>query len=429
MRNTYKNIMMILLLLPVILVCACVNKTSDGIRYIAPEASRTARMLEVIPIVKVTPAPTAVMSPSPFIVVTATPRPTGTPRPTPRPTTQAEHRLAGMTVEEKIGQLVMFGFTGTESVSSEFKALMRQYCIGNVILYGPNIDRERSDGGFLRCKKLTDGLRAVNTGDAPLMIAIDVEGGDVVRFKWDDTLLSAASLGKKNKQGIAESQFERIGEGLLKAGIDLDLAPVMDIAVDPSGTFLKNRIISSSPEVAGEIGAACIRGLHNSGCLSLVKHFPGHGATASDSHKTTPVIKKTKQELDGYELRSFRYAADAGADGVMVGHLSFPKIDPDHIASQSYYFITEVLRGELGFKGFVMSDDFRMDGLRNQGPLGKAAVNFILAGGDIILCGPNHTYQKEIMEGLYAAYEEGTLTEERIDESALRILETKYRFE
>lgn len=302
---------------------------------------------------------------------------------------------------------------------------MRTYNVGNVILYGPNIDKSRSDGGFSRCRRLTDSIRSICTVEIPLLVAIDVEGGDVIRFHWPEKLLSASELGTRNNTTVAESQFERIGKGLLSAGINLNLAPVMDIAANPSSTFLKSRIISSSPFVTSDIGVACIHGLHNSGCFSLVKHFPGHGATKSDSHKTTPVIRKTLGEIEEYELIPFSAAIEAGVDGIMVGHLSYPNIDPEHIASQSYFFITVLLREQMGFQGIIMSDDFRMDGLRAQCPLKEAAVNFILAGGDIILCGPNHEYQRLIMEGLYEAYEAGILTEERIDESLARIFTVK----
>lgn len=431
-RPSVKHIIFWACLLGLLLLSACKSDGAGEIKYLDAEAVPTAQTLRMVPVesAPVSPAPADItvrvdeITPAPVL----TREPMHTPAPTPAPTSRNEGLIANMTIEEKIGQLVMFGFNGTGSVPTDFKTIMHTYEIGNVILYGFNIDRDQSDGGFSRCKRLTGSLRSVNAGNIPLMIAIDVEGGNVIRFKWDRNLLSAAELGKRNDVSTAVKQFERIGTGLLSAGIDMDLAPVMDIAEEPGKTFLQSRIISSSPSVASDIGAACIEGLHNSGCLSLIKHFPGHGATDSDSHKTTPVIKKTLEQLERYELVPFAAAVKAGADGVMVGHLSYPKIDPEHIASQSYFFITELLREQLGFEGIVMSDDFRMEGLNKKYPLKEAAVNFILAGGDIILCGPNYAYQKEIMEGLHTAYKTGALTEERIDESLMRILAAKERF-
>lgn len=404
--------------------CSKNGNGAGGIKYVASYSPiPTGPLIAVIPVEIENPPMTSAPTATPLI--TSTPVPTVTSIPTPAPTTEIEYTIANMTIEEKIGQLVMFGFSGTDSVSSEFRTMMRKYKIGNLILYGPNIDRNRSDGGFSKCRRLTDSLRSYNAVDIPLLIAIDVEGGSVTRFRWKNKLYSAAELGTHNNIETAEKQFKGIGRGLLDAGINMDLAPVLDIAKKPSSTFLNKRIISSSPVVTSEIGAACIRGLHSSGCLSLVKHFPGHGATANDSHKTTPIIRKTMDELEEYELIPFEAAVEAGADGIMVGHLSYPNIDPNHIASQSYYFITVALREQMGFDGIIMSDDFRMDGLRQQCPLKEAAMNFILAGGDIILCGPNHEYQILIMEGLYEAYDSGILTEERIDESLVRILTAK----
>ena len=138
------------------------------------------------------------------------------------------------------------------------------------------------------------------------------------------------------------------------------------------------------------------------------------------------MVQKSLDALNSYELLPFAEGLKT-ADGVMVAHILYPKIDDEHIASQSEIFITEILRGELGFTGFVMSDDFRMAGLRKQTSVKEGAVQFILAGGDLILCGANHAYQREILEGLYEAVENGTIGEQRLNESVYRILTAKMR--
>lgn len=383
-------------------------------------AAPSASVQQVI----LTPTPSPVPTPSP------TPAPTPTPTPTPVPQTEEEilrAYVARMSTEDKIGQLCMFGFSGTSGVSDTFKAILSEYRIGSVILYGQNIVRTNGDGGFDHCARLTADIRAHNASDIPLLISTDVEGGNVTRFDWPSWPTHAATLGSRNDTERAREQFAMIGGGLYGVGINTDLAPVMDVARDPMGTFLGKRIISSDADTASEIGSACIGGLHDAGCLSIVKHFPGHGATTQDSHATTPVVTKTLDELRLYELVPFRAAVDAGADGVMVAHISYPNIDAENIASQSSVLITDVLRGELGFTGVVMSDDFRMAGLRSRYALEDAAVRFILAGGDLILCGANHEYQKQILTGLYAAAQDGRLTEERINESVVRVLAAKMR--
>lgn len=374
------------------------------------------------------PAPQGETAPPSPSAPTDTPLPTDTPAPTEVPMSyRLERYVSSMTTEEKIGQVVMFGFSGTSKLSSAFGELMDAYRIGNVILYGDNISRSNSDGGFARCKKLTAALRSRSAGEIPLLIAIDVEGGSVTRFHWDTSLLSARTLGNREDTDRAREQFRYIGEGLMGVGLNVNLAPVMDVAENPTSTFLGKRIISSSADIVSSIGTACIEGLHESGCLAFVKHFPGHGATTADSHETTPKVKKTLEELWEYELIPFAAAVNAGADGVMVGHISYPNIDAEHIASQSYTLITEVLRGQMGFEGVVMSDDFRMKGLRNRTSLKAGAVQFILAGGDLILCGPNHSYQREILQGLTEAVESGAISEDRLNESVVRILTAKMK--
>ena len=405
------------LLLIALLLAGCAAEPDAPIAAVSPAASSSP--------VRQTPSPVPTEPP------TEAPTPEPTAVPTPEPTRSPEERLRayvdGMSDAEKIGQLCMFGFAGTEQISSEFKAILKEYRIGNVILYGQkNIVRTPSDGGFAQCRRLTDSVRRASESEIPLLIATDVEGGNVTRFRWKRSLLSAQSLGKKNDEDTAREQFRYIAEGLLDVGINVDLAPCLDVAKNPSETFLKKRIISSDSEVAGRIGTACIEGLHDGGCLSIVKHFPGHGATNADSHDKTPVVDKSLESLERYEIVPFA-AGLSEADGVMVAHILYPAVDETHIASQSEIFITEILRGGLGFTGVVMSDDFRMAGLRKQISPKKGAVQFILAGGDLILCGANHTYQRQILEGLTEAVADGTISRERLNESIYRILTAKMK--
>lgn len=408
------------LFLIAILMMGCTNEPDAPIGVVTP-AAQTPETVEVTAI----PEPVS-PDPTPKTPATDDIKPAETPAPTPSDEDRLRAYIDGMTDAEKIGQLCMFGFSGTKEISAEFKKLLDEYRIGSVMLYGQNVARTNSDGGFQQCKKLTDSVNAANASEIPLLIGIDVEGGHVTRFRWKTSLSSAQTLGKKNDTEKARKQFRYIAEGLLSAGINVNLAPCLDVSKDPGDTFLGTRIISTESDVAAEIGRACIEGLHEGGCLSVVKHFPGHGATTADSHESTPVVNKSYESLTGYELVPF---ADAigDADGVLVAHISYPKIDDRHIASQSEIFITEILRGELGFDGIVMSDDFRMNGLRKQTTLSDGAVQFILAGGDLILCGANHSYQREILKGLSAAVEDGTIGEERLNESVYRILSAKMR--
>ena len=412
--------------------CGQKKETNSQIAYI-PAGTSASVPAGATAVPAATAAP-LLATPAPTEEPTPTPAPTPTPEPTPEPTptpvpleAKLRQYVAGMTDREKIGQLVMFGFSGTKTVSSEFAGIMADYAVGNVILYGQNISRDDKDGGFDRCAKLTANIRSHNATGIPLLISTDVEGGNVTRFRWRNKTQSADTLGKNNDAEAARYQFERIATALYDVGINTDLAPVLDVARNPSKTFLGSRIISSDAERAANIGSACIEGLQTGGCLSVVKHFPGHGATTGDSHDATPVVKKSLDDLRDYELIPFEQAVIAGVDGVMMAHILYPQIDPDHIASLSEVIITDLLRGELGFEGIVMADDFRMNGLRSKSSLDAAAVRFILAGGDMILCGANHSYQRSILKGLTKAVADGTISQERLDESVIRVLAAKMK--
>ena len=416
-----------ILLCLLLLLMGCGGQAADGtITYVPSETA--GRPGQVTAAATAAPLFTVAPTPAPTPEPTATPESTPTPEPTPVPMeVRLRGYVAGMTDREKIGQLVMFGFSGTKSVSSEFGKIMADYAVGNVILYGQNISRDDRDGGFDRCAQLTQDIRAHSATNIPLLVSIDVEGGTVTRFRWRNKIVGADALGQSDDAEAARLQFQRIATALYDVGINTDLAPVLDVAKDPSKTFLGKRIISRDAETAARIGCAAVAGLQEGGCLSVVKHFPGHGATAADSHNVTPVVKKTLDELRAYELLPFERAVAAGADGVMVAHILYPEVDPDYIASLSEIFLTDILRGEMGFEGLILADDFRMNGLRSQASLEQAAVRFILAGGDLVLCGANHDYQRAILKGLTEAVENGTISEARLNESVVRVLTAKMK--
>ena len=375
------------------------------------------------------PAPT-LPSPSPIPTVSPTPSPSPStsPAPTQAPASEAERLAAyidAMPIEQKLGQLVMFGGSGTSRPGSDFQSVLHAYPVGNIVLYGANIAKDDADGGFSRAQRLLNAIEETASCDIPPLVSIDVEGGEVVRFHWDKWPLSARKLGARNDPDEAYSQFLAIGQKLIETGINMNLAPVLDVSEEPMRTFLTTRIISSDEAVVASIGVSIIEGLHDAGCLATAKHFPGHGGTRADSHATTPVIRRSAASLSSYDLVPFAAAIEAGIDVVLVAHILYPALDEAQIATLSPAIITGLLREQLGFDGIVLSDDFRMGGLTGQCSVGEAAVRFLLAGGDLILCGPQHEAQREIMDALLAAASDGTLSQARIDESVARILKKK----
>jgi beta-N-acetylhexosaminidase len=366
--------------------------------------------------------PDAVPSESPATEAEATPEPSATAEPVPvTPEEWVSRYLATMSTEEKLGQLVMFGFTGTSDVTATFRDLWEPYQVGNAVLYGSNIKSDNSDGGFDLCATLTKKIDERMTTSIPPLVAIDVEGGSVVRFRWRPQPVSARSLGRRRDVDYAFEQFQTIGSKLVSVGINVDLAPVLDVSENPMDTFLETRIISEDASITAAIGGAVVDGLQAGGCLSAAKHFPGHG-TVEDSHAVTPQVDKTAEEIASYDLVPFESAIASGVDAIMVAHVFYPALDSTDIASMSQPIITGLLREKMGFTGLVISDDFRMEGLTQRYEIADAAVRFLLAGGDIVMCGAENEKQQAILEGLTAAAADGRLTSQRIDESVTRIL-------
>lgn len=360
-------------------------------------------------------------TPSPEATVTAEPTPTQQPSPV-TDEEWVEAYMKTMTMQEKLGQLVMFGFSGTTDVQNPFQEIWGNYSVGNAVLYGSNVKSGNNDGGFGQTKALTARIAQRVNNDIPPLVGIDVEGGSVVRFRWNPQPVSARSLGRRRDADYAMQQFQTIGAKLVSVGINIDLAPVLDISENPMDTFLETRIISEDASITSAIGSAIIDGLHAGGCLSCAKHFPGHGGTTEDSHAVTPVVDKPLEALRSYDLVPFVSAIESGVDAIMIGHVLYPALDSTDIASMSKPILTDFLRGEMGFDGLIISDDFRMEGLTTRYEVGDAAVRFLLAGGDVIICGAVSEKQQAIVEALNTAAADGRLTQARIDESVKRVL-------
>lgn len=376
-----------------------------------------------ITVVTASPAPSASSSQHPTEVPTESPTEVPTPTPTVDP---LNAYISQMSDKELIGQMVMIGFEGTGDMDADSIDIMQEYSVGSVLLFGWNTDT------FPQTKNLIDNVNSHNPSDIPLLVGIDLEGGSVTRFvgQWHPSLTSAQKLGEIGDPQRVYDQYKRIGEQLRDIGININFAPVLDIAHDPASTFLgkDKRMFGTDPEEVSKLVPEAVRGLHDAGIASLGKHFPGHGDTATDSHEKLPVLDDTLEQMENYSLIPFKAAVDAGLDAMLVAHLSYPNVDSRYITSVSKTVITGILREELGFNGVVFSDDLRMKGLTSQYSVGEGAVLHILAGGDVLLIGKYPDKQREVLESLYNALQDGTLTRERLEQSVRRILEMKMKY-
>lgn len=347
--------------------------------------------------------------------------------------------LGEMTLREKVGQLFLVrpdaldpalsqqtiddaDVSGVTEVSETMAAFLEEYPVGGVVLFGKNITDE------VQLRGLIAGLQ--RSSPVPLLIGIDEEGGVVARLANSPGFdlpqyESAASMGAQGTDAVRAMSAE-IGTYLAGYGINLDFAPVADVNTNPDNPVIGTRAFSSDPQEAADCVTAAVEGFSQAGVLCCLKHFPGHGDTAGDSHDGTVYTEKTMEELRACEFLPFEAGIRAGAPLVMVGHIAAPNAvegeERNLPATFSRTLITDVLRDELGFAGAVVTDSLAMGAITETYTPGEAAALALQAGADLLLmpAGLAQAY-----DGVLAAVEDGRLTEERIDESVARILALK----
>ncbi|GIF75166.1 glycoside hydrolase family 3 protein [Asanoa siamensis] len=308
--------------------------------------------------------------------------------------------------------------------------MIQKYHLGGLILVGFSADDPTSTNQATtnvdnpkQITALTEGLQQAAGGQAPIFIGTDQEFGAVTRIKSGVTLLpSAMALGAGGNPAATQQGWKVAGDELRTLGLNVDFAPDADVLGTADGGVIGSRSFGSDPKAVGDQVAASVRGLQSAGVAATLKHFPGHGSTPSDSHTDLPVIGKSKADLDRSDLLPFRSGIDAGAQMVMSGHLDVKSIEPGVPASFSHKALVDVLRGELGFKGVVVSDALNM-APAEKWPAGEAAVRALNAGNDLLLMPPDvgGAYQ-----GLLAGLHDGSLKKERLVEAVTRDLTLRF---
>lgn len=329
-----------------------------------------------------------------------------------------ERTLRGMTLEEKIGQLVACRFTGEfRNADSEYLAeleeLVTRSRIGGLILFGGQV-RETA--------WLTNDLQRL--AKVPLLIASDFERGAGNQVSNATLFPPLMSLGAAGSEELAY-QMGRITalEGRAM-GIHMTYAPVVDVNVNPDNPIINTRAVGEDPALVGRIARAFIRGAQAHGMIATAKHFPGHGDTDQDSHSLLPTIEAGLDRLQKIELEPFRQAVEAGVRAVMTAHLFVPALDPTPglPATLSRPILTGLLREKMGFKGLIVTDALEMAGVMNTFSTEEASLMALLAGADLLLL---PIEPARVISYLAAAARDGKVPMERIDEAARRILEAK----
>lgn len=350
------------------------------------------------------------------------------------PVDWVESQITQMTLEEQVGQLLIAGFSGTE-ISQETAILIQDYHVGGLILFSRNVESVQ------QLTDLTNGLKGQNIEDVPLFLSIDQEGSLVNRMPAEvDRAPNAWVVGQltteENRGVVAEAFGSLLGLQCQSFGIQLNFAPSLDIWSNPQNTVIGQRAFDDQAEVVAELGSAAAYGMMEQGVIPVVKHFPGHGDTAEDSHTSLPVVTKTLEELETMELIPFRQAiddvsgtGDSPIPAVMVGHILLTELDPDHPASLSQAVVQGLLREELGFEGVVFTDDMTMGAITQVTDLGEGVVQAIQAGCDVVLVCHDAENVRLAYQALLDAVASGRISQERLEESVRRILQLKYDYQ
>lgn len=331
--------------------------------------------------------------------------------------------IDGMTIDEKIGQLFIFGFDGTQVDENVIKAI-EEYHVGGFIFFKDNIvDAEQT-------VRLLNTLKDINASNRlPLFLTVDEEGGIVTRLSDIYLALpSARTIGDIDNGQLSLEYGRLLGERVSELGFNMNFAPVLDVNSNPNNPVIGKRAFGTEVDTVVKHGLKVMEGINSTNVIAVAKHFPGHGDTSTDSHIGLPVIDKSMEEMENLELVPFKRAIEKGLDTIMVAHILFPQLDGKNPATLSHKLITGLLREKLAFDGVVISDDMTMGAITENYTIEEAAYKFLKAGGDILLICHGYENQQKALNKIKEEVEKGNITEKELDEKVYRIIKLKRKY-
>ena len=332
-----------------------------------------------------------------------------------------DETLAGMTLHEKVCQMMfvtpeeLTGEDGVTVAGDATRQALENYPVGGIVYFAKNLESQD------QVKEMIDNSQ--KDSSIGLFVATDEEGGVVNRLMdtVGTTYIGSMYYYKDDGDETAYENAYTIANDMSALGFNLDFAPVADVWSNPDNTVIGERAYSDDYAQAAELVGNAVKGFNDGGVMCTLKHFPGHGDTAEDSHYSSAYVHRTKEEIMADEMQPFRSGIEAGAEFVMVGHLIVPDID-EVPATLSYKIATGILRDELKFEGVAITDSFEMESIADNYSVDDAVVMSVKAGKDMILQPKD---MASAVNSIEQAVADGELSEDRIDESVRRILTLK----
>ena len=336
--------------------------------------------------------------------------------------------VAGMSVNERAGQLMSVAFHGTR-ITPALEAMIRDRHVGGVILYAENFD---SDATTLKAL-ITDLSRIADRAKTvPLFFSIDQEGGTVIRIARGATILpgNMALAATSDPSDSVRNAVAITARDLHAVGVNFELAPDADVNNEPRNPIILNRSFGSDPQRVAALVTVATQAFAGAGLLCCAKHFPGHGATTTDSHTGLPLLDVDRARLDSVELVPFKAAIASGIPAIMSAHIRIPALDPtpDLPVTLSPKVMTDLVRSRLGFTGLLVTDDLEMGALTQTRSESQAGYDAFVAGADYLLFRFDEGAQADGHTKLSAGMLSGALSPGRVDASLRRILAVKDRF-
>ena len=338
-----------------------------------------------------------------------------------------------MTIKEKIGQLFLVYFEGA-TLSHHLKEMINYYHIGGIILYdvSGNIENPVQLGNLINMAQ-AEALK--HGAKIPLFVAIDQEGGRVVRLTKGATVFPGnMAVGATGSLKDASLMAMITAKELKAIGINMNLAPVIDVNNNPDNPVIGTRSFGSSADEVSCFGTTMIKTFNTYSVICTAKHFPGHGDTTMDSHIGLPIIDHPIERLERIEFFPFKKAIEAGVPAIMTAHVVMPAIEKQEgmPATLSYHILTELLRKRMGFDGLIITDSLGMGAIEDTFSINEAAVMALNAGADILLFGADKNHPQEdqikVFNHILSSVQTGQIPLERLNESVKRILKAKIQY-